>query len=350
MTGERIFRYVLYGVGTAAVLFSAPFVLRAFAPFVAAFLIAMMCQGLVRFLKSRLKISRAVSAAFIVTFIVAVSTGVAVLVLLKLFSQIRELIGEFPKISESLNLRISALYSAYVGAKPSLPRETVAFLDMLLEQLSEYSKSLSLGIAARALSAAKNFAVALPNMILFLIMFILGTFFFTKDYVLVVNFFKELFSERPVQKMVKVKKTLVCAFSSYLKAQLILMLICMFSVTVSMWIAGLSYPLVWGVACGLVDALPFFGTAAVLLTRAVMSLICGDRYSFAVLIVIQLLTFTVRQLLEPKIVSRQIGVHPILTLISAYIGLKFFGVWGVILAPILTQVAVNVYVSYRSKC
>lgn len=350
MTAEKMIKYVIGGAGTVAVLFLAPFVLRIFAPFIAAFLIATLCQGLVSFLKRRLKISRAVSAAVIVTFIVAASTGAAVLILLKLFSQIRELIGELPKISESLNVRISALYSVYSGAKPSFPTETVLFFDMVLEQLSEYSKSFSIGIADRALSAARGVAAALPNMVLFLSMFILGTFFFTKDYVLVVNFFRELFSDRVIQKAVKLKKTLIRAFSSYLKAQLILMLICMFVVTVCMWIAGLSYPLVWGAVCGLVDALPFFGTAAVLLPWAAMSLIYGDRYSFAVLIVIQLLTFTVRQLLEPKIVSRQIGIHPILTLVSVYIGLRFFGVAGVIFAPILTLIAVNLYVSYRSKC
>ena len=56
-----------------------------------------------------------------------------------------------------------------------------------------------------------------------------------------------------------------------------------------------------------------------------------------------------RQLSEPRIVSRQIGIHPILTLVSVYVGIKFFGVPGMILAPILMLLAVNFYVLYRQS-
>ena len=127
------------------------------------------------------------------------------------------------------------------------------------------------------------------------------------------------------------------------------MIITALLVTVCLWIVGMDYPMVWGLVCGLVDALPFFGTAAVLVPWAVISLIYGDYYSFIALLVIQALTFIVRQLLEPKVVSKQIGIHPILTLVSVYIGLKYFGVVGVILAPIIMLLAVNLYVSYKEN-
>ena len=103
------------------------------------------------------------------------------------------------------------------------------------------------------------------------------------------------------------------------------------------------------VLCGLVDALPFFGTAVILVPWALVSLIYGDFYAFTALIIIQLLTFVVRQLAEPKVVSHQIGIHPILTLISVYVGLKYFGIYGVIGAPILTMLAVNLYLSFRQS-
>ena len=74
-----------------------------------------------------------------------------------------------------------------------------------------------------------------------------------------------------------------------------------------------------------------------------------DTYAFTALLVIQMLVFTVRQLSEPKIVSRQIGLHPLLTLVSVYIGLRFFGVLGMIIAPALTLLAVNIYVSYKES-
>ena len=118
-------------------------------------------------------------------------------------------------------------------------------------------------------------------------------------------------------------------------------------VSVSFWIVGIDFPLLWGLLSGIVDALPFLGTAAVLVPMALFSLMIGDQYSFTAILIIQVLVFIVRQLAEPKVVSRQIGVHPILTLISVYIGLRFFGILGVILAPITLVLLVNLYVSYK---
>jgi predicted PurR-regulated permease PerM len=43
----------------------------------------------------------------------------------------------------------------------------------------------------------------------------------------------------------------------------------------------------------------------------------------------------VRQVLEPRIVGRQIGVHPLAMLISMYVGLQLFGFIGIFVLPIL---------------
>lgn len=347
MTGEKTVKYLIYAAGTAFALFLFPFLLRLFAPFAAAFLIAALSQRMVRFLKRRLKISRAVSSAVIVTLIVAAVTGAAVLVSFQLFTQLKNLLTAFPDALSSFEAQLEAIGEKYSETHFSLPPAVSELADEAILQFSDYSKNLSRSVASYAIGAAKTLAAALPDILLFLTMFILGTFFFTKDYVLIINFFREIFSENIIRRAVAVKQTVTRAFSSYLKAQLILMLITALLVTVCLWIAGMSYPLVWGPVCGLVDALPFFGTAAVLVPWSAVSLMYGDTYSAAALLIIQALTFTVRQLSEPKIVSRQIGIHPILTLVSVYVGLKYFGIAGVIIAPIVTLIAVNFYVSYR---
>ena len=50
-----------------------------------------------------------------------------------------------------------------------------------------------------------------------------------------------------------------------------------------------------------------------------------------------------RQLVEPKIVSRQLGVHPVLTLALIYIGCSLFGFVGILLVPIVS-VLINIFV------
>ncbi len=349
MLTEKIIRYIIILAGVAIALFLFPFALNLFSPFIAAFIAATIFQRLVKFLEEKFKISRGISSALIVTVIVALIAVLLVLVLFQIFSQAKNLILALPSAIDSLKLRFEELSNKYNGYKLSLPPEVSSIIDSLLTQLSERSKNISVSITNIALSAAKSFASILPKILLFLAMFILGTVFFTKDYRLIINFLHELFPPKITAFFAKVKKILTHAFSSYMKAQLILMAMTAILVTVSFWIVGIKYSLIWGIVCGLVDILPFLGTAIIIVPLALLSLAYNDLYTFIALLIIQALIFVVRQLAEPRVVSKQIGIHPILTLISVYIGLKYFGFIGVVLAPIITLLIVNLYVSYKEN-
>ncbi len=349
MTAEQISKYIIITAGIVASLFLFPFVIKLFAPFLGAFLIASLCQPLVHILEKKLKISRGISSALLVTTLVAAVLFLIIWLSIQLFHQAKNLITELPAAIDSLRLRLNTLTDSYNGFILSLPPEMSDLIDLYTAELSRYSSDLSGKVTQSALNAATSFATALPNVFLFVAMLILGTFFFIKDYRLVINFFRELLPERLSASMTAAKKSVFGAFSSYMKAQLLLMLLTSILITVSLWIIGKDYALLWGIVCGLVDALPVLGTAVILVPWALVSLLYGDFYSFVALLIIQALVFVVRQLAEPKIISRQIGIHPILTLVSIYLGLKFFGITGVILAPILTLLVVNLYVSKKEN-
>lgn len=57
----------------------------------------------------------------------------------------------------------------------------------------------------------------------------------------------------------------------------------------------------------------------------------------------------VRQLIEPKIVSKQIGIHPIFTLIAMYTGFKFIGILGMLIGPIILIVLKNIFSTLIDK-
>lgn len=349
MTSERIFKFILVAAGIAGTLFLFPFFLNAFAPFVASFFIASACQRLVRFLEHKFGLNRGISSAIIVTLIVVIFLGIFAIVIFQLLLQVKNLLSSLPDTINSFRQQFSELNNRYNGFRLSLPPDATAFIDYMMEHFQQYASGMSDKVTNSALEAAKNFAVSIPNALVFIMMLILGTFFFTKDYRQIVGFFQRIFPQKFINAAVRTKNILTKAFSSYMKAQFILMLLTSFLVTVCLWIIGKEYALLWGIICGLVDALPLLGTAAILIPWAIISYIYGDFYSFVALLIIQLLVFIVRQLAEPKIISKQIGIHPILTLVSIYVGLKYFGFLGVILAPIVTFVGVNLYLTYKEK-
>ena len=51
----------------------------------------------------------------------------------------------------------------------------------------------------------------------------------------------------------------------------------------------------------------------------------------------------IRQFLEPRLVSKHIGTHPIFTLIAMYTGFKFIGVLGMLVGPIILIIIKNVF-------
>ncbi len=349
MEFEKILKYLALIAGIVAGLFLFPFFLRGFAPFIAAFVIATPAQRIVGKLERKIHLSRGISSAIISTAIVVIATLIVVFLSFRLYTQAKSLVNALPATIDSFRGQLSSLNEQFNLFKHNLPVELNQVIDNVSLNFKDYAQEFSHRATSNAINAAGGLAAKLPGIALFLTIFVLSTFFFIKDYALIINFFKELLPPKIVHCLSRVKTFTITAFSSYLKAQLILMALTSALITVCLWIIGKEYPLLWGIICGAIDALPFLGTAVILLPWALSALVFGDWHSFIALLVIQGLVFLVRQLAEPKVVSKQIGIHPILTLIGVYIGLKYFGVLGMILAPIIMLLIVNFYVSYQES-
>ena len=106
---------------------------------------------------------------------------------------------------------------------------------------------------------------------------------------------------------------------------------------------NVKYPLMTAIAIAIVDALPIFGSGTVMVPWAVWSAFNGDITLGISILVLWIIMSIVRQIVEPKIVSGQIGIHPIFTLIAMYTGFRFMGFFGVFIGPIVLIVLKNIY-------
>ena len=69
----------------------------------------------------------------------------------------------------------------------------------------------------------------------------------------------------------------------------------------------------------------------------------------ACLLVLYAAVFFLRSLAEPHLLSRKLGIHPLLSLFCMYGGYRLFGVWMMILAPLLASLAVSFLRSYAAE-
>lgn len=136
---------------------------------------------------------------------------------------------------------------------------------------------------------------------------------------------------------------------AYLRTQAIMMIFIATLCTAGLLLIKNKYALLIGIGIGIFDAFPILGSGLILVPWGIIELINRNLYSAAVLLTLYLLCQLVRQFLEPKLLGNRIGIKPIYTLMSMYIGLKLFGIAGFILGP-LGLVIINTIVNeYKQR-
>lgn len=127
----------------------------------------------------------------------------------------------------------------------------------------------------------------------------------------------------------KLKGTVFC----WLKAQGKLIFITFLVLTAGFLIVRVEYPLLFAVVIALVDALPVLGSGLFLVPWSIVQFLAGDTFRGVGLLCIYAAAALLRTALEPKLLGKQMGLDPLLTLLALYAGYHFFGVLGMILFP-----------------
>ena len=142
--------------------------------------------------------------------------------------------------------------------------------------------------------------------------------------------------------MQKLKDASLFTFGRYMRANLIILIMTTVELTVGFLIIGVRYALLIAVVTALIDILPVFGSGAVLIPYAVISFVRGDFALGIKLVVLYAVVSFVRQISEPRIMGKSLGVHPLLSLMAVYIGYRFFGVIGMVFMPLLIVMIKNI--------
>ena len=123
--------------------------------------------------------------------------------------------------------------------------------------------------------------------------------------------------------------------ASYLRSYLILTGVIFLSVLTGLTLLRVRYAFLLSAVLAAVDILPVIGVGAVLLPWGVISIALGDTRLGVGLLLLFGAVEILRQVLEPRLLGTALGVHPLLSLLSLYLGTELFGVLGLLLAPVL---------------
>ncbi len=143
------------------------------------------------------------------------------------------------------------------------------------------------------------------------------------------------------EQIFKVKAKTIDVLFSFLKAYGILMSLTFAELLIGFLLLRIENAFLIALATSLIDILPILGTGTVLIPWGIVLLIIGNIPVGIGIIVLYLIITVVRQTLEPKVVGRQIGLYPLVTLICMFVGGSLFGIVGLFGFPICVTVIVK---------
>jgi predicted PurR-regulated permease PerM len=121
-------------------------------------------------------------------------------------------------------------------------------------------------------------------------------------------------------------------------------------VGVGFLVVGLPSPLFWGVVTGFASILPVLGSALVWLP-GVLYLFAVQRVGAAIglLVIGGVVASNIDNVIRPLIYQRVSNIHPLITLVGAFAGVKYFGLLGVLLGPLAIQYFFELVRLYRQE-
>ena len=318
--------------------FLTRFILPFLTPFILGFIFSIIVEPIVRLLMRKTRIGRggAVAISLVTVFgaIVLIISFLAVQLTSELISLSGTLPEFFDRLSDIITVKWKSLFLYYEQLPPNVHKVVNQFANEFRNSLSDIAislKNITKDIADSFILTVSK----LPNLLAIIIVALLATFFISRDRNVILKLWYNTFPYAWAEKVVRVLKDIIEALTGYFKAQIILISITMVQAVIGLYIIGTDYALLKGLIIGFFDFLPVLGPGSVFLPLILWELINGSVSMGIKITILWLVIMVVRQLLEAKIVSDTIGLHPLVTLISMYVGLKAYGFIGMVFGPIV---------------
>lgn len=328
---EKLLRLGRGALALFGLWLAARYLLPWAAPFLVAFALATLIEPAVGWL-SRHGWRRSAAAGLMSVLLLGLLIRGLAAIAAWLASAVADFALQAPALVENLSLRARELESWALSAAPESAREALSSaLDSLRNGLSRAPAELS----RSALEGLGKLAQAGPGVLLFAVTAGIGSYFFSAAFPRVLAFLAAQLPRRQRDRLRELGQDLRGSFGGFLRAQLILMTMTFFELLLAFLLLGIKKPVGLAALTALVDALPVFGTGTVLVPWALYALLLGEFSLGLGLLITWGLVNLVRSCVQAKLLGDQIGLDPLASLIAIYVGWRVWGVWGMLLFPLL---------------
>lgn len=329
---EFIINFFYIGIIVALLAFILKFTFLWLMPFVIGFLCAIALQHPVAWLHKKTKIPRGIWSVVLV--VVILSAGFALLILAGYYGyhELKGLVDWLSALTPSLSDMFASISDKFSGWLITLPDGISGTMESMPGELI----SAGLSMASDALTGtAKAIIAGTPGIIIAFIITIIACCFITSGYNQITAFILRQLSDKHKEIVMKSKRLFTENILKMLRGYLIIMCITFCELAVGLAVIRVKYAVAIALVIAVFDILPVLGTGGIMIPWVIIECIAGNWIRALSLFIVYAFITVIRNVIEPKIIGRQVGIPAIVTLLSMYLGLQIFGVLGMFAFPIL---------------
>ena len=314
------------------------FLLPLLRPFVFALLLALAAEPLVRVFRQRLRFPGWASAGIGVTAALVVAVLAIMALGAFLLRQVGNLTQVMPDLEGTARQGLASLEGFLLHAADSTPAGIRPVLTRGVENLFSDGDALLENVSGGVLRLASGVVTRIPDSALGVGTWLIAAFMISARLPRLRETAASWVPKTWRERYFPVMKRLKSALGGWVKAQLKLMTVTFAVLGGAFLLLRLRNGLLWAAVVALLDALPALGTGAILVPWSLVCFLQGNPVRGAGLLGAYTVAAILRSVLEPKLVGRQLGLDPLITLMALYAGFRLWGLPGMILAPMLTVI------------
>ncbi len=318
------------------------FLLPIFLPFLLGAGLALLAEPLVSYFSQKLRLPRAaasgigVSMTFFCLMLVILILGALIVRELGVLAGILPDVGVVAKSGMGVLSRwLQSLTRLAPGSLQDYLRQSIADFFSGGTALLDTAMGFVLGAAKGMLSHVPDGALSLGTGII-------SGFMISAKLPAIRDRLRQVLPKERLAPVAAGWKRIRAAIGGWLKAQCKLAGITLVVLTLGFLVLRISYAPLWAALVTLVDAFPVLGTGTVLVPWGIICLLQGDPGRGVGLLGLYALVSLTRSILEPRLLGRHLGLDPLVTLFSLYAGYKIWGLAGMLVAPMVAVILVQI--------
>lgn len=327
-------KYMIAAAVFAGAFLLVRYLLPVFLPFLLGAGLAIAAEPAVQFLCTRLHLKRPLAATIGITMVFLFLALVVTLLCALLIRELRNLAGILPELESAVRTGMDTADRWLTGLARQAPGELGNLLVQNVDSLFSGGSNLLNRAVDFLLKLASGVLSHVPGSALGLGTGIISSFMISAK---LPKIRRRLSQQLPAQlePVLSTLKRLKTALLGWLKAQLKLSTVTFAVALTGLLLLRISHAPLWAALIALVDAFPVLGTGTVLVPWSIVSFLQGDTVLAFGLLGLYAAAALIRSMLEPRLLGKQLGLDPLVTLMALYAGFQLWGIGGMILAPLL---------------